>query len=312
MGSPRTWSLPSSSSPTSPSTRSSLRTSWNDAGARRWPPSGATWHQTWFRPGNATLIVVGDVTLQGIRPLLEQVLGDWKPGEVPEKAIGPVERRSDHAIYLLDRPGSQQSVIFAAHVVPPKSYAHEIAFEAVNQILGGSFTSRVNMNLREDKHWSYGSRTIVFDAEGPRPFGGYAPVQTDRTKESMIELAKEMRGITGEIPITEDELDKVKARQTLRLPGLWETSAAVAGSIAEIVSFGLGLDFYETYADKVRALTLDEVQAIARETVHPEDLVWVVVGDRKEIEPGIRELGWGPIRIIDAEGNVVGEGPAAR
>ena len=182
----------------------------------------------------------------------------------------------------------------------------------MNEILGGSFTSRVNMNLREGKHWSYGAFTFAFDAAGPRPFLAYAPVQTDKTKESLIELAKELRGIRGEIPIVEDELAKVKAQQTLALPGRWETAEAVAASIAEMVRFGLGLDYYDTYADKVRALSLDQVSAVARSTVHPDQLLWVVVGDREEIEPGIQELGWGPIRVLDPEGHPAGEEPAAR
>ncbi len=272
----------------------------------------AQWHATWFKPGSATLIVVGDVTLDELLPMLETAFGDWPQGKVPAKEIGPVELDADPAIYLLDRPGAEQSIIFAADLAPPKANPDEIAFETMNAILGGSFTSRINMNLREDKHWSYGARTLVFDAAGPRPFLAYAPVQTDRTKESMIEVARELRGIRGEIPITDEELSKAQARQTLMLPGLWETSAEVADALAEIVRFGLGLDYYETYADKVRSLSLAQVSAISDATVHPDDVVWVVVGDREKIEPGIRELGWGPIRVIDAEGNVVGESPAAR
>ncbi len=272
----------------------------------------AQWHETWFRPGRATLIVVGDVTLDDLRPRLESAFGGWRQGNVPVKEIGPVELDPDPAIYLLDRPEAEQSVIFAADLAPPKANPDEIAFETMNMILGGSFTSRINMNLREGKHWSYGAFTFVFDAAGPRPFMAYAPVQTDKTKESMIEVAKELRGIRGEIPITDEELSKAQARQTLRLPGQWETSAAVAEALAEIVRFGLGLDYYETYAEKVRSLSLAQLSTIADSTVHPDDFVWVVVGDREEIEPGIRELGWGPIRVIDPEGNVIEGGPAAR
>lgn len=272
----------------------------------------AAWHETWFKPDNATLIVVGDVSMDEIRPRLERAFGGWQPGTVPEKEIGPVDLQPDPAVYILDRPGAEQSIIFAADLAPPKANPDEIAFQTMNEILGGSFTSRVNMNLREDKHWSYGAGTVVFDAAGPRPFIAYAPVQTDKTKESMIEIASELSGILGEIPVTGDELDKVKASQTLALPGRWETAAAIAGSIADMVRFGLGLDYYDTYASKVRSLSLEQVAAIADATVHPDDVVWVVVGDREVIEPGIRELGWGPVRIMDAEGNVEGEEAAAR
>ncbi|CAN5278708.1 pitrilysin family protein [soil metagenome] len=271
-----------------------------------------SWHDTWFEPDNATLIVVGDVSMEELRPLLESAFGGWPQGSVPKKDIGPVELMPDPAIYILDRPGAEQSIIFAADLAPPKANPEEIAFQTMNELLGGSFTSRVNMNLREGKHWSYGAFTLVFDAAGPRPFLAYAPVQTDKTKESMIEIAKELRGVRGEIPITDEELDKVKAAQTLALPGRWETAAAIASSIAEMVRFRLGLDYYDTYATKVRALSLAEVSAIANRTVLPDEVLWVVVGDRAEIEPGIRELGWGPIRVLDAEGNVVEDGEGAR
>ncbi|HET6342983.1 MAG TPA: pitrilysin family protein [Gemmatimonadota bacterium] len=276
------------------------------------PQDLADWHAAWFRPGNATLIVVGDVTLEELRPRLETAFGAWPAGDVPEKEIGPVDLDAEPVIYLLDRPGAEQSVIFAADLAPPKANPDEIAFETMNLILGGSFTSRINMNLREDKHWSYGARTAVIDAAGPRPFLVGAPVQTDRTSESMVEIAKELRGIRGEIPITGDELSKAQARQTLMLPGQWETSEEVADAIAEIVRFGLGLDYYDTYAAKVRGLSLDQVSAIADATVHPDDLLWVVVGDRQEIEAGIQGLDWGPIRVLDPDGNLVVEGPAAR
>ncbi|HUP19090.1 MAG TPA: pitrilysin family protein, partial [Gemmatimonadota bacterium] len=166
------------------------------------------WHGTWIKPNNATLIVVGDVSMAELQPALERAFAGWEADDVPAKNVGPVERLADESIYLMDRPGASQSVIFAAHVASPKANPNEIAFETMNHVLGGSFTSRINMNLREDKHWSYGARTLVFDAAGPRPFTAYAPVQTDKTKESMIEIAREMRGIIGEIPVTADELDK--------------------------------------------------------------------------------------------------------
>jgi zinc protease len=270
-----------------------------------------SWHDAWFKPGSATLIVVGDVTMDGLLPKLESAFGEWEAGIVPAKEIGAVALEQEPAIYILDRPGAEQSVIFAAELAPPRGNPDDIAFQTMNEILGGSFTSRVNMNLREGKHWSYGAFTFAFDAAGPRPFLAYAPVQTDKTKESLIELAKELRGIRGEIPIVEDELEKVKAQQTLALPGRWETAEAVAASIAEMVRFGLGLDYYDTYAGEVRALSLEQISAIARSTVHPDQLLWVVVGDREEIEPGIRDLGWGPIRVLDPEGHPVEE-PAAR
>ncbi len=173
----------------------------------------------------------------------------------------------------------------------------------MNNILGGSFSSRVNLNIREEKHWAYGAYTFVYAARGPRPFIAYAPVQLDKTKETMIELDKELRGILGKRPITDDELVKAQKNQTLELPGRWETIGAVSGAIREIVGYGLPDDYFVTYPDKVRALQIDNLVKAADEVVHPGQLVWVIVGDRSKIESGIRELGWGEIHLLDADGN---------
>ena len=176
-----------------------------------------TFHSTWIRPNNGTLIVVGDVSLAELAPQLEQVFADWRPADVPAKNIAAVTHQETSAVYLIDRPGSQQSLIMAGHVTPPKSNADEIAIEAMNTVLGGSFSSRVNMNLREDKHWSYGARTRLIDARGPRLFVVNAPVQTDKTKESMQELYAELTGIRADRPVTPEELVKAKDLRTLTL-----------------------------------------------------------------------------------------------
>jgi zinc protease len=262
-------------------------------------------HDTWFKANHATLIIVGDTTLQEITPKLEKLFGAWKPGEVPAKNLATVEQQKKSAVYLIDRPGSIQSVILAGHVGLPRSNPHEIAIETMNTVLGGAFTSRLNLNLREDKHWAYGAGTYVFHARGQGPFVAYAPVQTDKTKEAMVEVDKELRGILGKRPITQEELTTAQKDQTLSLPGRWETIGAVGDSIGEIVSFGLPDDYFTTYPDKVRALEVSDLEAAANELLHPDQLVWVVVGDRSKIEPSVRELGWGEIQLLDADGNQV-------
>jgi zinc protease len=175
----------------------------------------------------------------------------------------------------------------------------------MNGVLGSDFSSRVNMNLREDKHWAYGAFTFFRDARGQRPFLAYAPVQTDKTKESVVELDKELRGIIKDRPIQPDELSRAQASLTLTLPGSWETMDALAGAIVDIVSFGLDDRYYDTFADKVRAQTIPSLTAAAAEVVHPDKLVWVVVGDRSKIEAGLRELNLGEIRLIDSDGRPV-------
>jgi zinc protease len=264
-------------------------------------------HQTWFKPSNATLVVVGDTTLAEIQPKLEKIFANWKSGTAPVKNIGAVERAKAPTVYIMDRPGAVQTVIIAAHVAPPKSDPNDLAIETMNGVLGGGFTSRINMNLREDKHWSYGAGSGVTAARGPRPFVISAPVQTDKTKESLQEVMKEVNGIRGDRPVTADELDKVKKQRTLTLAGRWETMGAVGASLTEITRFGLPDDYYRTFADRVNGLTLQNIQSAASSVIQPQSLVWVIVGDRSKIEVGIRELNIGPVRFLDPNGNVLPE-----
>jgi zinc protease len=262
-------------------------------------------HQTWFKPNHATLVVVGATTMAEIKPRLERLFASWKPGDVPAKNITTVGQQPRPVVYLIDRPGSLQSVIIAGHVAPPKANPKEVAIETMNGVLGGDFSSRVNMNLREDKHWAYGAYTFFRDARGQRPFVAYAPVQTDKTREALIEMDKELRGIVKDRPVQPAELTRAQASLTLTLPGSWETMSALAAAIGNIVTFGLDDRYYDTFADKVRAQTVESVTAVAGEVVHPDQLVWVVVGDRSKVEPGLRQLKLGEIRLIDTDGKPV-------
>ena len=262
-------------------------------------------HETWVRPNNSTLIVVGDTTLKQITPQLEKRFGGWKGGEVPRKNVTKVPLAAKSEVYLIDKPGAIQSVIVAGIVAPPRATPDEIAIEAMNTALGGTFGARINMNLREDKHWTYGARTILRDARGQRPYFAVAPVQTDKTKESMVELNKELRGIVGDHPIQEAELEKVQANETLKLPGSRETIEALSQSVVDIVQFGLADDYYETYGAKVNALKTVDVNGAAKEVVRPDNLIWIVVGDRAKIEAGVKELGYGEFHLMSPEGKVM-------
>jgi zinc protease len=262
-------------------------------------------HQTWFQPNHATMVVVGSTTMAEIKPKLERLFSGWQPGEVPVKSISTVNQQPRRVVYLMDRPGSLQSVIIAGNVAPPKANPKEVTIQTMNAVLGSDFSSRVNMNLREDKHWAYGAYTFFRDARGQRPFVAYAPVETDKTKEAVVELDKELRGIMKARPITPEELSRAQASLTLTLPGSWETMASLSGAIADIVSFGLDDRYYDTFADKVRAQTVQSLTEVAGEVVHPDQLIWVIVGDRSKIEPGLRELKLGEIRLIDSDGRPV-------
>ena len=264
----------------------------------------AKFHATWFRPGSATLVVAGDVTVEELLPLATSAFGAWEAGAAPEKKLPEPPAAGKSHIWLLDRPGAPQSLVAGWQLVPPRGGPEEMPLEVVNTVLGGNFVSRLNMNLREDKHWSYGARSEVRDTRGPRALTAGASVQTDKTAESLAEVAKEMRRIAGAEPPTEDEIAMAKSQMTLTLPGRWESVRTVSESLAEMVSFGLPDDWFDGYAARVRAVTAEQAAA-AGKIVRPDSLVWIVVGDRKKVEAGVRALGLAEVTVIDADGNVV-------
>jgi zinc protease len=195
-------------------------------------------HETWYRPENTTLLIVGDTTLTEMRPQLEKAFAPWKRGSTPKKKIPSVTAPEQAEVYLVDKPGAVQSFIQVGAIAPPRNNPQEIPLGVWNDILGGTFGGRVNMNLREDKHWSYGARTGFQFARGDSAWVASAPVQTDKTKESLLELNKEIRDVSGARPISQAELDKDKANRTLRLAGSRETVTQVADAMETIVKYG--------------------------------------------------------------------------
>jgi zinc protease len=262
-------------------------------------------HATWFKPNNATLIVVGDTTLAEIRPKLDALFARWQRGDVPKKALPSAALPAKPRVFLIDRPGAEQSTIIAGHLVPAKKPDDEIAIDAMNDILGGAFTSRINMNLREDKTWAYGADTEIVDTQAQRPFLALAPVQADKTAEAMVEIKRELDDFVGGRPPTAQEVATSKNGSTLTLPGRWETSRSVARDIAALVRFHLPDDYWSRYAELVARLTVGEVDAAAKRLLAPNRLTWVVVGDRSVIEKKVRALGLGEIAVIDADGKPV-------
>ncbi len=260
-------------------------------------------HRVWFRPNNSTLIVVGDTTLGEVMPKLEKAFAAWKSGDVPKKNLATVALPSKSVVYIIDKPGAGQSVIFAADLAGPPDAATQIPIVAMNDAIGGTFGARLNMNIREDKHWSYGVQSILLGTDAQRPFIVVAPVQTDKTKESIIEVNKELRAFLTNRPVTSDELVHIQANETLSLPGSRETIDSVGNSIISMVDFHWPDDYYNTMSSHIRALRTTDLDAAAKEVIHPDQLVWVIVGDRAKIEPGIRELNLGEIHFIDADGN---------
>jgi len=262
-------------------------------------------HATWFHPNNATLVVVGDITLAELTPKLEAKFSGWRPGAaVPHKNLAAVSPPAKPVIYLIDRPGALQTVLAAAVVSPGRGDPDDIAIAEMNTVLGGAFTSRLNMNLREDKHWSYGAGSFTIDAKGPGLFIAFAPVQTDKTKESFAEMQRELREVARVRGITAQETAFAQGSMTLALPGSWETNQAVQASLVEQYLYNLPDDYFDTYSGRVRALTPADLDRVAKRIVQPDSMTWVVVGDRAKIEAGMRTFGY-EVRVIDADGKPV-------
>jgi zinc protease len=265
----------------------------------------ARYHQTWFKPNNATLLVVGDTSLAEMKPLLEKAFAGWKAGEVPKKNVAQVSQPARTVVYLMDRPGALQSVIYGAQLAPPRNTPEAVPLQVVNNIFGGTFSSRINMNLREDKHWSYGVSTQLASAVGQRPFLSASPVQTDKTADALKELVGEYRGMAGGRPIDAAELKAAQDNATLGLPGAFETASQLSSAYSTILQYQLPENYYNTFTEKALALTPEQANALAARTIMPDKLIWVVVGDMSKVEQGIRDLKLGEVHKIDVDGNPV-------
>ncbi len=265
-------------------------------------------HRKWVRPEGASLIVVGDTTLAEVMPLLEKHFGDWKgEGAAPaaHAALAEVARPAGQTVYLIDQPGAVQATILAGQLVPSTRDPQSVKFDFANSILGGEFSSRLNMNLREDKHWAYGAYSFASGALGQRPWIAFAPVQIDKTAEALAELDREMRDyVSGRKPATAAEVAKIQATEIRSLPGAYETGRAVLGTISSNLRYGRPDDYVFQRKAQIEALTVEQVQQAAA-ALDPDKLVWVVVGDLKQVEQPVRALDLGTVHVVDADGNPV-------
>jgi predicted Zn-dependent peptidase len=261
-------------------------------------------HRDWLRPDTATLIVVGDTTLARVRALIERRFGDWRAPATPRqhKNIAAVALPPAARVYLIDRPGAIQSVVIAGLVSPSSRAPNVLEIDTMNTVLGGLFSSRLNSNLREDKHWAYGAYSAFTGAVGQRPWIAYAQVQIDKTAEATAELARELRDYVGARPASAEEIARARNNDIRGLPAQFETSAAVLGAIGSIVRYGHPDDHIQTLKARLEAQTDDGVRAAAREVLHPDALTWVIVGDLGKIEAPIRALKLGEVQILDTDG----------
>lgn len=263
-----------------------------------------SFRDTWLRPDNARLVIVGATTAAEIQPLLEAALADWQAPAtpMPTKQLSDVPMTTSQRVYVIDQPNAPQSTILAGHLAPSAKVDNADLIDVTNAILGGTFTSRVNMNLREDKGWSYGARTIWQGWDHSGMFITMAPVQTDKTKESIEEIVKELTQYRADNPATQDELEKIQANKTAKLPGAYETKGALLSAIVGTLNQDKDMEWLETYAQRVQAISVDDVRQTAQTLIHPDRLTWVIIGDAAKIVDEIRELNLGEVVMLDSDG----------
>lgn len=264
-----------------------------------------SYRDTWLRPDNARLVIVGATTEAEIKPLLEEALNDWQAPATPKptKQFTALAKQESPRVFIIDQPGTPQSTILAGHLAPSDRVENADVLDVTNTILGGSFTSRMNMNLREDKGWSYGARTIWSGYDQAGMFFTLAPVQTDKTKESIQEILKELNQYQNDKPATAAELEKVQMNKTAKLPGAYETKAALLGAVVDTLGKGKDMQWLETYGERVNAIDVEDVQSTATSFIDTESLTWVIIGDAAQIADDVRSLNLGEVTMLDSDGN---------
>jgi zinc protease len=262
-------------------------------------------YETYYRPNNGVLIVVGDVDSKTLLPKLEKVFANWKAADVPAVNVPSATAFDKPGIYIVDKPGAAQSEIRIGQIGVSRDNPDFIPLGVMNNILGGQFSSRVNMNLREDKGYTYGARSGFSFRRGTGPFTAQAGVQTAVTKESVVEFMKELNGIRGAIPVTQKELDYNKQSVIRRFPASMETVGQISNQFSNLYIYGLSDNYFNEYLTKVNAVTIEDVNRVANKYLTPDKMAIVIVGDKKVIEAKLKEINGWAIRYLDTEGNMV-------
>jgi len=259
-------------------------------------------------PGNTTIIVVGDVTPGVMMPKLERAFGDWKGEAAQAPPVPPIAQIPGKTLLFVDKPGAAQSVIEIGRVGVPRLTDDFYAIVVMNTILGGSFTSRLNMNLREKHGYTYGAGSRFEFRPLAGPFVAGASVQTAVTDSSLVEFLKELQGMRDPVPAS--DVERAKNYVALSFPADFQSVAQIAAQLEELVIYNLPDDYFNRYIERILAVTPSDVERVARKYIDPGDMAFVIVGDRKEVGESVRKLNIAPAKFLTVE-DVMGPAPAA-
>ena len=265
------------------------------------PSDLRAFHAAYYQPPNATLLVVGDTTVDAVMPRLEKTFGVWRPATAPGRDVvaTAAPQLRQRQVYIVDKADAEQSQIRIGAVGVPRSTPDYFPLLVLNTVLGGSFTSRLNQNLREEHGYAYGASSGFDMRLSAGPFVAAAGVQTDKTAEAIGEFFNELNGIR--MPIGTDELAKAKNYIALGFPAEFETATDLSRRLEELVIYRLPDDYFERHVANVMAVTAEGVRGTADKYILPSRFAVVVVGDRKTIEPGVRALNLGPVRVMTVQ-----------
>jgi predicted Zn-dependent peptidase len=265
-----------------------------------------TFHDGYIVPGNTTMIVVGDVTSDEMIRKLERAFGDWTGEPAPAPPVPAISQLKGKSVLFVDKPGAAQSVIEIGRVGVPRLTDDYYAIVVMNTILGGSFTSRLNMNLREKHGYTYGAGSRFEFRPLAGPFVAAASVQTAVTDSSLVEFTNELKGILK--PIPPSDVERAKNYVALGFPADFQSVAQIATQIEELVIYGLPDDYFNRYTERILAVTPADVERVARKYINPDNLAFVIVGDRKEVGQSVTALKIAPEKFLTVE-DVLGPAP---
>ncbi len=271
----------------------------------------AAFSKAYFQPGRAIITVVGDITTLKAKAAIEKGLAGWaKGGDKPSFDYPQLPKLQPAKIYLVDKPGSAQSVFNIGLPGPARNTPDFFAIQVMNTILGGMFQSRLNANIREQKGYSYGVSSGFAYGKGPGAFRTGGSIVSDKTDLALIEFMKELKGIHGERPITDEEIKTAKDLLIQSLPQRFSSVTAISGTITSLMIQDLPDNYYQTYAKNVAAVTKEDLLRVAKRYIDLNNLAIVIVGDRAKIEGPLKATEIAPIAIIDIEGNPASSGGA--